>query len=172
MQRQLDIALKWVRGLGPNASVLELGCGTGWLVRELHNRIGSRVTGIDLSPAAIEVAKQHCPAGRFFSGDFGSESVSGTYDAIVSADVIAHVPDQQKFTDRVAHLLRPGGLFILMTQNPFVGIAHRVSAPRTSVRSVTGRRLRASAAFWTSQLQRHSRVLDRAGRRSEACSSS
>lgn len=120
MQRQLDIALKWVRGLGPNASVLELGCGTGWLVRELHNRIGSRVTGIDLSPAAIEVAKQHCPSGRFFSGDFGSESVSGTYDAVVSADVIAHVPDQQKFTDRVAHLLRPGGLFILMTQNPFV----------------------------------------------------
>ncbi len=66
MQRQLDIALHWVRRLGPNASVLELGCGTGWLVRELHSRIGSRVTGIDLSPAAIEVAKQACPAGRFF----------------------------------------------------------------------------------------------------------
>jgi SAM-dependent methyltransferase len=120
MQRQLDIALHWVRGLGPNASVLELGCGTGWLVRELHSRIGSRVTGIDLSPAAIEVAKQHCPSGRFFSGDFGSESVNGRYDAVVSADVIAHVPDQQKFADRVAQLLRPGGLFILMTQNPFV----------------------------------------------------
>ncbi len=120
MQRQLDIALEWVRGLGPNASVLELGCGTGWLVRDLHNRVGARVTGIDLSPAAIEVAKQHCPAGRVFSGDFASESVSGSYDAIVSADVIAHVPDKQKIADRVAGLLRPGGLFIMMTQNTFV----------------------------------------------------
>ena len=46
-----------------------------------------------------------------------SKALDGPFDLVVSADVISHVGDQQAFVDRVTALLRPGGTFLLMTQN-------------------------------------------------------
>jgi cyclopropane fatty-acyl-phospholipid synthase-like methyltransferase len=54
---------------------------------------------------------------RFLVGDVVDVDVGGPFDLIVSADVIAHVADQQRFADRIAELLRANGTLLLMTQN-------------------------------------------------------
>lgn len=131
MARQLEqavSALDRMGGVDQPLRVLEVGCGTGWLSGALSTR--AEVTGVDLSDAAIQVARARHPNVRFLSGDFSSLQLPAGFDLVIRADVIAHVPDQQEFVHRIAELLRPGGLFLLMTQNGFVWRRSSYLAPQ------------------------------------------
>jgi SAM-dependent methyltransferase len=94
-----------------------VGCGTGGISKALA-ALGL-VVAIDLSPAAIEVARQKCPEATFIAGDFYEAALPGPFDAVVTADTIAHVPDQPRFVNRIAELLAPGGTLVLMSQNSY-----------------------------------------------------
>ena len=65
----------------PEMRVVDLGCGTGELTRELHRRLAARETiGIDNSPAML--AKSAAFAGdglRFEQGDIGAFASEGDY---------------------------------------------------------------------------------------------
>lgn len=99
--------------------ILEIGCATGWLCREL-SALGS-VTGIDLADDVIRQAEVLVPEARFVAGDFLTLDLGqAAYDVVVSLETIAHVEDKGRFLDRVAELLRPGGHLILTTQNRWV----------------------------------------------------
>lgn len=105
------------RHAGAKARILEVGCGSGWMSQALQAY--GPVVGIDLSSAAIDIARQRCPDARFVCGDFLAHDLPGPFDVAVTADTLAHVADQQGFVDRVAELLAPGALFVLMTQNSY-----------------------------------------------------
>jgi 2-polyprenyl-3-methyl-5-hydroxy-6-metoxy-1,4-benzoquinol methylase len=118
-ERQRDTAVSYARMLGlQRAQILEVGCGTGWLSNALTD-FGD-VTGLDLSPQAVERARELYPKARFLAAPFDTFETEQRFDFVVSADVLSHVSDQKGFVDRVARLLRPGGWFLLMTQNPEV----------------------------------------------------
>jgi 2-polyprenyl-3-methyl-5-hydroxy-6-metoxy-1,4-benzoquinol methylase len=120
MRRQQEEAVAVARRLGlRDARILDAGCGTGWLGSALQP--WGSVTGVDLSAAAIEWGRRVHPGVRLLCGDLdGCAELGGEYDLVVSADVIGHVPVQERFVERIARLLRPGGSLLLMTQNPFV----------------------------------------------------
>ena len=61
LRSALDAFAEQVRGIGP---VLDAGCGPGWTADYLH-RGGVDVSGIDLSPRMIELARQQYPAVSF-----------------------------------------------------------------------------------------------------------
>jgi SAM-dependent methyltransferase len=129
MQAQLDEALAALpRTQGRSPRILELGCGNGWLSYEL-GRHGDTV-GIDISPLSIERARKLYPDVRFEVGDFTQLSEPGPFDYIVSADVIAHLDRQEEYIRLAARLTRPGGVFLLMTQNPFVWNRSSYLAPQ------------------------------------------
>jgi len=117
MQRLRAAAVRWAGSQGARPRILEVGCGTGWLSEALA-QFGP-VTGVDLSPKAIEIAKQRCPQAQFLCGDFSSLDLPQPFDVVVTADTIAHVEDQQAFVDRIAALLVRGGLLLLMSQNAY-----------------------------------------------------
>ena len=52
-----------------SGTVLDLGCGSGIWARELLDA-GDQVTGIDLSPAMIEIARRRAPEAAFTVGSF------------------------------------------------------------------------------------------------------
>lgn len=119
MARQRDIAV----GVATaeklyQARILDVGCGTGWLGHSLL-QFGS-ITGTDLSQSAIAHGCAAFPEVDLRCGDFLDMPLEGPFDLVVSADVISHVYDQPRFVSRIAELLRPGGVFVLMTQNVFV----------------------------------------------------
>ena len=60
-QLKREIAERWVR---PGDDVLEIGCGTGSLAALMRGQ-GARVTGIDVSDAMLEVARQNAPEAEF-----------------------------------------------------------------------------------------------------------
>jgi SAM-dependent methyltransferase len=119
MQRQLAIAI----GVAQNAKldgarILGIGCGTGWLENGLLPF--GEVWGTDLSSAAIEQGSKQHPQLNLRCCDFLRAEVPGPFDLVVSADSLVPMADHQRCVERVAELLRPGGRFLLMTQNPFV----------------------------------------------------
>lgn len=103
---------------GRNLTILDLGCGRGWLT-SLLSRYGS-VLGIDPVPAAIERAKVLFPnlnVRLAQTEDLINEGFAGRFDLIVSSEVIEHVPNGEKksFMTNIHRLLKPGGFAALTT---------------------------------------------------------
>ncbi len=101
---------------GESLSIIDVGCGTGWLSSRLSS-FGS-VTGVDFVPAVLQRAQDRYPNVRFVCGDIFQLSLPRAgFDLVVSLEVLSHVSDQPAFVARLASLLRPGGTLIVCTQN-------------------------------------------------------
>lgn len=121
MSRQLESAIEWVHHMekAPLA-VAEIGCGNGWLVGRLAAAIEGEFWGIDISPASIAAAAEAHPKVHFACVDAIDFRPGRKMDVVISADAIAHIPDQAGLIRRISDMLTPRGRLILMTQNPFV----------------------------------------------------
>jgi len=110
-----------------SARVLEIACGTGAFSRHL---MFSSYHGLDLSPGAIEVARQKAqqtpsPGGRslptFEAADFHEWPLPPeSFDVVVCVDAISAFRDQALVMRKMKDGLRPSGKLILTTVNPFV----------------------------------------------------
>lgn len=89
-------------------------------------RLGARVTGADLSPAAIELATQLAkdlgfPEARFVRANlYDLPSVlDGQFDVVYSSrGVLGWLPDIRGWARVVAHFLAPGGTFFISEAHP------------------------------------------------------
>jgi SAM-dependent methyltransferase len=95
--------------------VLEIGCATGGTGAFLQARLGCRVTGVDLSPAAAAVAATRLH--RVLCGDVTTLEIDGRYDAVVALELFEHLPAAEEALLRLAALVRPGGRIILSVPN-------------------------------------------------------
>lgn len=116
-QRQAQVVEGWLAaGARTDLRILEVGCGTGWMVSRLLTY--GDVTGTDLSDEVLAIAQQATPGARFVAGDFMTVDLPrASYDAVVTFEVLSHVMDQPAFFTRIAELLKPGGQLMLSTQN-------------------------------------------------------
>src|SRR5579871_5971315 len=93
------------------ARVLDVGCGGGLLAESLA-RAGALVTGIDLAPAMIEVARAHA-AAEGLSIDYrvaSADSLSDpAFDVVTCMEMLEHVPSPAAMLHCLAERLRPGG---------------------------------------------------------------
>ena len=89
--------------------VLDVGCGTGALTREVVKCAGS-TTGFDLSESMLGVARQVCPSVSFRQGNVAELPFDdATFDAVVSAFMLMFVPDPKQAIGEMQRILRPGG---------------------------------------------------------------
>jgi SAM-dependent methyltransferase len=100
--------------------LLDIGCGDGFLLYQFRRRF-QQLIGLEYSAHRLQGARRRL-AGLPFTGVHGSaESMTvipdGTIDAIVSADVIEHVPDVYAAADEMHRVLRPGGRLVINTPN-------------------------------------------------------
>ena len=130
-ERQARVVLGWLADTGrTDLDILEVGCGAGWLCRDL-GRFG-RVTGTDLSDEVLERARTRTPQASFLAGDFMDLDLGRErHDVVVTLEVLSHIADQQAFAARLARMLRPGGLLMLATQNrPVLQRYNNIAAPQ------------------------------------------
>ena len=72
-----------IESLGPK-SVLDAGCGTGRVGRELARR-GMDVVGVDIDPEMLAVARRTAPEGDWRQADLATVDLGRSFDAIVMA---------------------------------------------------------------------------------------
>ena len=103
----------------PGERVLDVGCGSGFYVTELLDRVGREgsVTGVDSAPAMLAVAAKRAE-GRdnvaFYEADATNLPVpDGTFDAALSVQVLEYVPDATAALAEMHQALRPGGRVVI-----------------------------------------------------------
>lgn len=99
-----------------SGKILDAGCGTGGLIRRLGRKHpGWRWTGIDVDPLAVRLARER--VGESVQLAEGSVTAlpfpAGSFDAVVSADVLYHLDDDATAVAESFRVLRPGGVLIV-----------------------------------------------------------
>ena len=103
-------------------TVLDAGCGEGYLARILTHR-GAQVTGIDISPRLVEMARAKDPTGEItyqvadLSGPLSA--YQDHFDLIASFFVLNDVPDYRGFLITLGSVLKRGGRLVLFLNNPY-----------------------------------------------------
>ncbi len=94
--------------------VLDAGCGSGGLIRRLESREPRwRITGLDLSPLACELAARRCRA-RIVPGSVTALPLAAAAcDAIVAADVLYELDEPAAALREFHRCLRPGGWVVV-----------------------------------------------------------
>ena len=102
--------------------VLDVGCGGGLLAEGMARR-GALVTGIDLAPEALAVARLHAIESavaveyRQIAVESLAETEPASYDLVTCLEMLEHVPDPAAIVAALARLVRPGGHVICSTIN-------------------------------------------------------
>jgi ubiquinone/menaquinone biosynthesis C-methylase UbiE len=96
-------------------AILDIGCGTGRLLRKAQTRWpNTQLTGIDPAQAMIDQAKPLFPEGRFYVAM--AESIplpDASIDLAFSTMSFHHWSNQKTAITEISRVLRPGGKFIL-----------------------------------------------------------
>lgn len=156
----VERALQARLGTGP-AQILDAGCGTGGLIGRLSSAHPAwSWTGVDVSPLACALARERwstngwsATSGRAVPSIVEANITAlpfptASFDAVVSADVLYHVADDQTALQEFRRVLRPGGVLILnLPAHPWLWSYHDVAVGglRRYRRSGLGRQLRAAA---------------------------
>jgi ubiquinone/menaquinone biosynthesis C-methylase UbiE len=104
--------------LRPGDRVLDAGCGSGVVTREIARRVspGGKVLGVDTNPYLLEEAR------RQVAGQEDSEAVEwrrgdarrldladASMDVVVCVTLLAHIPGSEPVVGELVRVLRPGG---------------------------------------------------------------
>jgi SAM-dependent methyltransferase len=109
---------RWTRGaitervgrLPAAPTIADIGCSTGFLLADLRARWPAAIlVGVDLIGAGLDKAHRLVPSAALVRADacdlpIANESV----DAVVSANLLEHVPDDRLALRELARILRPG----------------------------------------------------------------
>lgn len=123
--RGLDEA-KWldlfVADLPPGASILDVGCGSGWPIGAALLERGFRVVGRDSSSALIAHARETLPAGAWEVADMRDPPPDGVFDGVLAWHSLFHLtPEaQRRVLPALANQVRPGGR-LMFTSGPAHG---------------------------------------------------
>ncbi|HEY4020864.1 MAG TPA: class I SAM-dependent methyltransferase, partial [Pseudonocardiaceae bacterium] len=100
------------------ARVLDVGCGTGRPTAEVLVDAGHDVTGVDVSPHMIDLARTQVPAARFDVADLRTLTYpAGSWDAVVAFFPLLQLTRAEidAALAKFAGWLAPGGIFLLAT---------------------------------------------------------
>ena len=120
MRRRMTDAVTEPAAVGKDDRVLDAGCGYGRTALYLAGKYGCKVTGVNIDPRQIELAREKAAAEGLAEQveflpmncshplTFGSE----TFDVVVNMESACYYSNRDLFLREVGRVLRPGGRFV------------------------------------------------------------
>jgi 2-polyprenyl-3-methyl-5-hydroxy-6-metoxy-1,4-benzoquinol methylase len=92
------------------ASTVDLGCGSGHLLRALLHRLPeTRALGVDHAPSGIDVARELVPEARFMVGDLYRISPPERFELVLCTEVLEHLARPREGLERIVEWCAEGG---------------------------------------------------------------
>jgi len=115
VDRMVEIASKRISNKKSRISMLDIGCGNGWMLRKVLNRYPHfEGMGIDGARSMIENAKKSDPNGNYLCADLESWKSSEKFDLVMSMEVIYYLNNPQKFIKSLfENSFEQGGVMVL-----------------------------------------------------------
>jgi len=102
----------------PGMRILDVGCGVGGPALNLAEHTGAHVTGVNLVPSQLEIARRRAAERgltertHFVLCDaMQMDFPDGAFDAVYLFEAGCHMPDKPRFYAECARVLKPGGAF-------------------------------------------------------------
>lgn len=104
--------------LPDSATVLDVGCGTGFWISFWRRFGADRITGVDLTATAVERLSRDFPELAFVQADVAA-GLPGeqTFDVVSVMSVLLHIPDEERFASaigNIASVVRSGGVVLVI----------------------------------------------------------
>lgn len=105
-----------------NKNIIDIGCGGGILTESLATP-SNNVYGLDASPEAINVAKEHSKVSNLNIEYINStiedftENNTVEFDVITCMEMLEHVPDPESIIASIAKIIKKDGIFFASTLN-------------------------------------------------------
>jgi SAM-dependent methyltransferase len=110
-----EVLWKTIAAIQPRR-LLEVGGGQGWLSERVQRELGIEVVMLDLSPRMVELAQER--GVRAETGDVQQLPFSAaSFDTVVAAWMLYHVPDLDRGLSEIARVLEPGGRLVCNTNS-------------------------------------------------------
>lgn len=110
---------RWAGALVEGKRVLDAGCGTGYGSELLASQGAAEVVGVDVDADAIEAAsRSDSRRATFAAADLRDLPADlGEFDVVVCFEVIEHIAEPEVALDRLAAVLRRGGILVVSSPN-------------------------------------------------------
>jgi SAM-dependent methyltransferase len=115
---------RWTRGaivdrvgeLPAHATIADVGCSTGFLLEDLQAAYpAATLIGVDLIAAGLRKAHRSVPGARLLHADACALPIAArSVDAVVSANLLEHIPDDERALREIARVLKPGARAVLV----------------------------------------------------------
>jgi SAM-dependent methyltransferase len=121
------------RHFAPGQSLLELGCGTGFVLEALREAFPAwRLVGSELYEEGLTVARARLPGLELVQADARALPFRDEFDVVGAFDVLEHVHEDEQVLREMHGAARPGGgIVVLVPQHPWLwsamdDVAHHV----------------------------------------------
>lgn len=103
-------------------SLLEIGCGTGFVLAGIASKCPElRLAGSEIHTAALNFAADRLPGTQLMQMDARCIPFTDEFDVIGAFDVLEHIPEDEKVLGEMYRALRPGGgIIITVPQHRFL----------------------------------------------------
>lgn len=116
-----------------DTAVLASGCGVGGSLVEWWAAGASKVTGLEIDPAIVDMANLRVAGLEGVSAhlyDGGRLPLAeAEFDIVESFDVLEHVPHPDLYIAELHRVLKPGGVVLLVTPNRLFPMEQHVNVP-------------------------------------------
>ena len=128
LNRRYEQQSLWTRGtrqslfelaeIGPGSRVLDIGCGTGAVARDvLNSTTGLRLTGVDIDLESLKFAQRRSSAMRLTAGDaIAPPFREASFDAAFFHFVLLWLADPAEALAEAVRVTRPGGHVIAIAE--------------------------------------------------------
>ncbi len=118
----------------PVAQILEIGCGTGYVLKGLADFPKFRLSGADIYLEGLKYAKKRVPASQFIQLDATRLPFEAEFDVVGAFDTLEHIEQDLTVMQNIYKALKPAGFFFISVPQ------HRFMWSEVDVRSFHKRR--------------------------------